>query len=135
MTALSGTHPKLYRKGVFCDIKGEAYISTWALQEKVFKSIIAMAADRVVNNINYRRAEGFRIYLRTNPPSLNIRIEFTEKEEKDSLLTLFQRVLDISTENGNQPVKKTIDVDIVPGNCVNDTVLREALPNSCTKFF
>lgn len=116
MKELSFSHEKLHRKGVFCEMQGDPYISTMALQEKVFKSIIAMAADRVVHKINHGRTEdtlGFRISLRTNPPSVNIRIQFTESE--DPLSAIF-KVLEISKQSS----QKVIDVDIVPGLLISD---------------
>lgn len=114
MELLSQTHPRLYKRGVFTEIDGEIYINTRNLQEKVFTALIASAAssvERKVNGGKYRGMLEFKIKIRTNPPSVNIGIEFTDVDEGIAEELLSER----SVNGGSVQMKSIIDVDIVPG--------------------
>ncbi|XP_053408257.1 uncharacterized protein LOC123560037 [Mercenaria mercenaria] len=115
------THPKLCKKGVFFEMNDKPYLSTMALQEKVFKSIIASASDRIESRVNEgqsRETYGFRIKLRTNPPSVNIRIELANNDvykniKKTHAICYGEFHAQMGRQNGSE--KTVIDVDIVPG--------------------
>jgi hypothetical protein len=131
------THPKLHDKGVFKEIGGRVYLNARQLHEKVFKSIIATSSSVVERNVNsgeHREKFDFKINLSTNPPSENIRLKLTEKDDEFSI---FHHINVIKVQSSHGQVcgltkrETIIDVDIVPGSQISflHTVFFKVLSN------